>query len=94
MRHPLPLVVPPAALPTSPLRSPPPAVLRVALVTSPPRLRLPAVRPISRKKSLLLVALPAALAISNPFYPHETRSRREASCREHMKCYSVYPIFI
>ena len=36
---------------------------------------------------------PAALAISNLFDPHYTRSRREAACRGHTKSHSVHPIY-
>ena len=66
----------------------------ISLKRSPPLAVLPAEPVISRKKSLQLAALPAELAISNPFYPHEACSRQEAACREHTKCYSVYPICI
>lgn len=49
---------------------------------------------ISRRKSLLPAVLLAALATSKSFLSHKTRSRRERSCREHLKCYSVCPISI
>ena len=49
---------------------------------------LPAVLLTSRKKSLPLVVLPAAPATSKLFYPYENSSRREETCREHLKCYS------
>ena len=65
-----------------------------APATSLPRPPLLAALPTSRKKSPLPVALPAAPAISNPFYPHKARSRQATSCREYTKCYSVYPVYI
>ena len=82
-----------AAQPISRRKSPLIAVLPAGPVTSPPGLPLPAVRPISRKKSLPPAVPLAALAISNLFYLHHTRSRREAACREHTKSYSVHPIY-
>ena len=94
------------ALPTNPLKLPPPVVqpklllpvvrptslLRLPQLVALPKLLLPVVLLTSRKKSPLPVALPVALATSNRFFPTKTVPGGKILAGN-VAYYSVLPIY-